>query len=59
METRNLKIINKLAEQAEKASKIVAKNRFLIETYLSLMDAKSGRGNSHKSVSGLFRKLGI
>ncbi len=59
MSDKDLKKINRLAVEAEKAAKTAVRNRFLIETYLSFLQAKLGKGREHKSVSALFSKLGI
>ena len=51
--------VYKLADQVEKAAKVVVHNRFLIETYLSLIDAKAGKRRIYKSAKDLFKKLEI
>jgi hypothetical protein len=51
--------VRKLARESEKAAKTVSRNRFLIETYLSLQEAKAGKVTSHKSASALFKRLHI
>lgn len=58
MTTKEINYVTKLANQAEKASELVARNRLLIETYLSMAEMKAGNVNTHKSVSSLFKKLG-
>jgi len=59
MTTKELSYVKKLARESEKAVKIVTRNRFLIETYVSLQEVKQGKLRSHKSASDLFKKLGI
>lgn len=51
--------IKKLAKEADKAAKVVERNRFLIETYLSMQEALQGKARSYKSGKDLFKKLGI
>lgn len=51
--------VRKLAREAERAAQTVSRNRFLIETYLSMREAKEGRVTSHKSANALFKKLHI
>lgn len=48
-----------LVRQTEKAAKVAIRNRFLIETYLSAMEAKAGKTSRYRSARALFRKLGI
>ncbi len=57
MTVKEATYVHKLADQAEKAVKIVLRNRFLIETYLSLADAKEGKRRVYKSAKDLFKKL--
>ncbi len=57
--TLTISAISKLVRQSEKAAKIAVRNRFLIETYLSVQEAFSGKTRSHKSANALFRTLGI
>jgi hypothetical protein len=59
MTTKEINFVTKLAKQAEKASKLVLRNRLLIETYLSVAEMKAGKVTSHKSVNSLFKKLGV
>ncbi len=59
MTTKELAYVQKLARETEKAAKTVVRNRFLIETYLSLQEAKQGKLHSYKSAKDLFKKLGI
>jgi len=59
MTTKELSYVKKLARESEKAVKIVTRNRFLIETYVSLQEVKQGKLRSHKSANDLFKKLGI
>ena len=58
MTTKEINYVTKLANQAEKASKLVMRNRLLIETYLSIAEMKAGKVTAHKSVDSLFKKLG-
>ena len=53
------KDLNKLAQEAERAAKVATRNRFLIEMYLSLSEAKAGKLRSYRSAKHLFKKLGI
>ena len=55
----NIADIRKLAREADAAAKKTAHNRFLIETYLSIREAKEERTRTHASARALFRKLGI
>lgn len=48
-----------LLRQTERAAKTAVRNRFLIETYFSAMEAKAGKTSRHRSARALFRKLGI
>jgi len=57
MLTREFKLIEKLANQAILASKTAVKNRFTIETLLSVQEMKTGKATKHKSVNDLFNKL--
>jgi hypothetical protein len=59
MTTKQTSIIKRLADQAEKASKLVERNRFLIETYLSADEARRGKVTTHVSTKQLFRRLAI
>ncbi|MBI2409873.1 hypothetical protein HYV30_02415 [Candidatus Kaiserbacteria bacterium] len=51
--------VKKLVRQTEKAAKLVSRNRLLIETYLSMREAKEGKVTSHKSTKALFKRLHI
>jgi len=55
----NIAGIRRLAREADVAAKKTARNRFLIETYLSIREAKDGNTRTHSSARILFRKLGI
>lgn len=59
MTAKENSIIKKLVKQSEKATKLVERNRFLIETMLSVHEAKNGRVNSHSGAKQLFTKLAI
>ncbi len=59
MTTKEMQTIKKLANEATRAARIVQKNRFMIETLLSLEEAKTGKTTAYKSVSDMFKKLGI
>jgi hypothetical protein len=59
MSQKELATVKKLAKEADRAAKVVVRNRFLIETYMSLQEAKQGKVRSHKSVDSIFKKLGI
>lgn len=51
--------IRKLVKQTEKATKIVERNRFVIETLVSAHETKIGKIHSHNNASQLFAKLAI
>lgn len=55
----NATTIVHLLRQTEKAAKIAVRNRFLIETYLSAVEARTGKTARHRSARALFRKLRI
>ena len=57
--TLNIADIRKLAREADVAAKKTLRNRFLIETYLSIREAALGKTKTHYSARTLFRKLGI
>lgn len=59
MTVKELKRVEKLAREADKAARVVVRNRFLIETYLSLLEAKAGKGRTHKSVDEMFKRLKV
>lgn len=59
MTVKETMYVSKLADRAEKAAKVVVRSRFLIETYLSLFDAREGRRRAYKSAKDLFKKLDI
>ena len=59
MTTKELSYIKKLARESEKAVKTVTRNRFLIETYLSMFEARTGKRRSYASVDALFKRLKI
>lgn len=48
-----------LLRQTEKAAKVAVRNRFLIETYFSAMEARAGKTSRHSSAKDLFRKLEV
>lgn len=52
-------MMSNLLRQTEKTAKVAARNRFLIETYFSAMEAGAGKTSRHRSARALFRKLGI
>lgn len=55
----NIADIRKLAREADVAARKTARNRFVIETYLSIREAKEEKTQPHTSARALFRKLGI
>ncbi|HEY4508319.1 MAG TPA: hypothetical protein VJJ55_01535 [Candidatus Paceibacterota bacterium] len=55
----NIADIRKLARESDIAAKKTVRNRFLIETYLSIREATLGKTKTHTSARALFRKLGI
>ena len=59
MTPKELSYVKKLARESEKAVKIVTRNRFLIETYLSMFEARTGKRRSYASVDALFKRLKI
>lgn len=59
MTTADLTHIRKLAREVGKAASLATRNRFLVETFLSLHDAKNGNVRAYASAKDLFRKLGV
>ena len=59
MSPKDVAVVKKLAQEAEKAARVVTRNHFLIETYMSLAEARSGKRRAHSSVSALFRTLEV
>jgi|GEM_PF-3278032 len=59
MTAKQLSHLTKLANQAEKTARLVEYNRFLIETLLSLDEARKGKVKRIKSARELFLGLGI
>jgi hypothetical protein len=59
MTTKQMIKIKRLALQVEKSARLVERNRFLIETYLSMDEAVLGKVKSYASAKDLFRKLAI
>ena len=57
--TINTATLTNLLRQAEKAALVAVRNRFLMETYLSAMEARAGKTTRHRSARALFKKLGI
>lgn len=55
----DISTIRKLSREVDVAAKKTARNRFLIETYLSIREAKEGKTRIHSSAQTLFRKLDI
>ena len=51
--------MQRLAREADKAAKRAMQNRFLIETYLSLNEARAGKLSVATSAQALFKRLGI
>jgi len=51
--------MRKLAREADTAAKTALRNRFLIETFLSIREAMSGKTKAHASARALFKRLGI
>ncbi|PIR83872.1 hypothetical protein COU18_02220 [Candidatus Kaiserbacteria bacterium CG10_big_fil_rev_8_21_14_0_10_51_14] len=51
--------IRKLARDAAAAAKIAIRNRFLIETFLSVREALEGKTKTHASAAALFKKLNV
>jgi hypothetical protein len=49
MTAKQISHIAKLASQAEKAAQLVERNRFLIENYISLDEARRGKVKEVKS----------
>jgi len=49
--------MEKLAKEVDKATKLVVRNRFMIETLLSWEEAKAGKRLSYSSVEELFKSL--
>ena len=59
MTNATLTKVHRLAREAEKAARLVERNRFLIETYISLAEARAGKGRSSASVDALFKRLKV
>ena len=55
----NIAGVRKLAREVDVAAKKTARNRFLIETYLSMFEARTGKRRSYASVDALFKRLKI
>jgi len=55
----NTATLTHLLRQTEKAARVAVRNRFLMETYLSAMEAKAGKTTRYRSARTLFKKLGI
>jgi len=55
----NMAGMRKLAREADTAAKTALRNRFLIETFLSIREAMSGKTKAHASARALFKRLGI
>ena len=55
----NMAGMKKLAREADMAAKTALRNRFLIETFLSIREAMSGKTKTHPSARALFKRLGI
>mgnify|MGYP001574010366 CR=1 FL=1 len=51
--------IRRLVRGAEAAAKVAVRNRFLIETFLSVREAREGKTRTHASARVLFKKLNI
>ncbi len=59
MTAKQITIVKRLANQAEKAARLVERNRFLIANYLSVDEARRGKAKPFNSAKELFRKLSI
>ena len=59
--TKNMNMtgMRKLAREADTAAKTALRNRFLIETFLSIREAVNGKTKTHASARALFKRLGI
>lgn len=59
MTAKQLSRIHKLKTQSEKAARVIKRNQFLIDTLISLDEARRGKVNRYKSARELFKKLSI
>lgn len=59
MTARDLARVRKLVAEATKAAKVAERNRFLIETLLSVEEYKTGKSRPTSSSREFFKRLGI